>query len=823
MLSRNFLRPLLLFVLCCAGAALAAQDSLASKQLKAFRTAEPPKIDGKLDEAIWTGIQPATDFVENSPEPNTPSDFRSEVRIAYDDQAIYVGAMLYDPEPDKILRQMSTRDEFYSVNADKFAVSIDGQFSRQNAFAFGVTAAGVEVDAYLTAFSDDSAWDGAWYSAVEIVDNGWVVEMKIPYSQLRFPPKAEQTWGINFYREVRRLRENSYWSPIDPAVDGEVQQYGTLTGIQDVKPPLRLQLLPYMVASAQHQNDGLPNTADFKPRFGGGMDLKLGLNESTTLDMALVPDFTDVLSDDQQLNLGPFELFFEERRPFFTEGVEIFNRGGIFYSRRVGSQPIDYYAAFDSLRTGETIVGNPTVTPLYNATKLSGRSKNAWGFGVFNAVTGPTFATLEGPDGDRREVRTGGLANYNVVVVDKLLKNNSFYSFTNTNVLREGAYRDANVSAVELRQAGRRNRFALQGNFAFSQLFLPQENVYGFKAYLRYGKTNGKWRYAISQNIESDRYDPNDLGFLYIGNKFNHTASLSFNQFKPLGPYNNFSVFMTLDRQMLFRPNSFVAINADIGTWGTFRNFLSAGFNVNWSPTTSYNYFEARTEGYKFAFPKKIESYGWFSSDYRKKFALDGDYVINTSYGGQFQRRVIGGSLSPIVRVNDRLNFRATVDATKFFDDVGYAARLEDGTPLLGMRDRHNLLTSLTTTYTFTPRLSLSCRVRHFWAVVEYKRYYTLLDDGSLNEYPYTGSADLNYNAFNVDLFLRWRFAPGSELNFTWKNQVLRAENELLYGYFDNLGQLFEENQFNSWTLKVLYFLEPQRLFARRQLRDGGS
>jgi hypothetical protein len=814
------IRTALLSALCFSGAALTAQNALASKSLHALRVAEPPKIDGRLDEPIWITAQPATDFVENSPEPNTPSDFRTEVRIVYDDQAIYVGAMLYDPEPDKILRQMSTRDDFYSVNADKFAVSIDGQLSRQNAFAFGVTAAGVEVDAYVTAFNEDSSWDGAWFSAVQIVDNGWAVEMKIPYSQLRFPPKSEQTWGINFYREVRRVRENAYWNPIDPAVSGEVQQYGTLTGIQEVKPPLRLQLLPYLVAGAQFQNDGLPDTRDFRPRIGGGMDLKFGINESTTLDMALVPDFTDVLSDDQQLNLGPFELFFEERRPFFTEGVEIFNRGGIFYSRRVGATPEGYYAAYDSLRAGETVVNNPSVTPLYNATKVSGRSKQGWGFGVFNAITGPTFATLEGPDGDQRQVRTGGLANYNVVVVDKLLKNNSFYSFTNTNVLRAGAYQDANVSAVEMRQAGRRNQFALQGNFAFSQLFRPGETVRGFKAFLSYGKTNGAWRYAVSQNIESDRYDPNDLGFLYIANKFNHVAWVSYNQFKPLGPYNNFSASLTFERQMLFRPMQFVNAILYADTWGTFRNFLSAGFSVNWMPVTSYNYFEARTEGYKFAFPKKIESMGWFSSDYRKKFALDGDYVINTCYGGQFARRVIGGSLSPILRASDRLSFRGTVDATLFLDDVGYAARLGDGTPLLGMRDRQNLLTSLNATYTFNPRLSLSMRVRHYWAVVAYDRYFTLRDDGTLNEHPYAGSADLNYNAFNVDLFLRWRFAPGSELNFTYKNQVLQSGDQPLYDYFDNLGQLFGESQFHSWTLKVLYFLEPQRFFGRRNRTD---
>lgn len=787
------------------------------KSLQAARAATPPKIDAVLDDAIWQEVLPGAGFTEYSPQPNTPSDFKTEVRVAYDDQAIYIGAHLFDPEPNKILRQMSTRDDFDGVNADKFSVSIDGQLSRQNAFAFGVTAAGVEADAYITAFNGDDTWDGAWYSSVKIVADGWIVEMKIPYSQLRFPKKEIQTWGINFFREVRRVREESFWNPVDPAVEGEVQQYGTLEGIRNVVPPLRLQLLPYVVASAQYQNDGVDATQDFKPRFGGGMDLKYGINESTTLDIALVPDFTDVLSDDQQLNLGPFELFFEERRPFFTEGVEIFNRGGIFYSRRVGAAPEGYWSAADSLLPNERLVGNPSVTPLYNATKLSGRDKNGWGFGVFNAVTGPTHATIEDEEGDQRLVQTGSLSNYNVVVVDKLLKNNSFYSFTNTNVIRAGRFQDANVSAIQLRQSGKKNRFALDGNFSFSQNFRSESIDRGFSSFLRYGKGNGKWRYFVSQNIESDRYDPNDLGFLFNANEITHFASVSYNQFQPVGAYNNFTASLSVEQQLLYRPTNYVNTLIYWECWGTFRNFLSAGFGVNWLPTTSYDYFEARVDGYKFAFPKKIESFAWFSSDYRKPFALDGEFVLNTTYAGQFTRRVIGGTLSPIVRVSDRLNFRGSANLTFFVDDVGYAGQLDDGTPVLGQRDRRELLSSINVNYIFTPLISLSMRVRHYWGLVEYDSYHTLQDNGSLNDYPFTGNSNRNFNAFNIDLFLRWRFAPGSELNFTWKNQVLQSDNVLLYDYVENFGNLFGENQLNSWTLKVLYFLEPQRWIRPRK------
>src|SRR5690606_13161972 len=278
-----------------------------------------PKIDGLEDEALWEKCPISADFMENFPEPNTPSSMKTELRLLYSTEAIYIYAKLYDSAPDSILRQLSVRDDVRSVNADYFSVSIDGMFTQQNSFTFTVTAAGVQADN-----SDgDAVWDAAWRSAVKIFDDGWAVEIEIPYSQLRFPKKEVQTWGINFCRSIRRYREISYWAKIDPAIDGEVQQYGVLEGIERVKPPLRLSFTPYAATYLRVGEDGDPNTPFVRPSATAGTDMKYGINESFTLDVALVPDFGDVQFDDLQFNLSPFEIYYAERRPFFTEGTEL--------------------------------------------------------------------------------------------------------------------------------------------------------------------------------------------------------------------------------------------------------------------------------------------------------------------------------------------------------------------------------------------------------------------------------------------------------------------------------------------------------------------
>ena len=316
------------------------------KSVQAFYITSPITIDGVLDEPAYSQAQPAKDFVQLQPYNGKPSYQPSEVYILYDQTAIYVGGMFYDSSPDSIFNFFSERDNIGM--SDYFGIYFDPYNQGQLAYGFFITPAGVQTDlkAIKTSYDyEDDSWDAVWQSKTRVTDKGWVVELRIPYSALRFPENGGGTWGLNMFRNIRRYNSNNSWNFIDREVSGFIHQEGQLTGIQNIKPPVRLSLSPYAAAYAEFK-DG-KSSPDFT--YKGGMDLKYGISESFTLDMMLVPDFGQIQSDDNQLNLSPYELYYSERRQFFTEGTELFDRGGIFYSRRIGASPKFSSRADDAL------------------------------------------------------------------------------------------------------------------------------------------------------------------------------------------------------------------------------------------------------------------------------------------------------------------------------------------------------------------------------------------------------------------------------------------------------------------------------------------
>ena len=415
------------------------------KTLPAVKTTQAPKIDGDLSDPVWQLAPIAGQFIQNFPSVGQPATQKTEVRVLYDNRAIYIGAYLYD-DPALIRRQITARDEEQQKDLDYFSVFIDTYHDLQNGFQFLATSANVQTDARLApnvtagfGVYGDKTWDAVWDSKVSIKADGWVVEMAIPYISLRFSKANVQDWGIQFLRSVRRSNETSFWNFVDPNVNGFVNQFGLLTNIQNIKPPLRLSFSPY-VSTAYRK---VPETDGFRNEWlkSGGMDVKYGINESFTLDATLVPDFGQVISDNVVNNLTPYEVQFDEYRPFFTEGTEIFNKSGLFYSRRIGATPSGYYAV-EGLADDDPnleIIRNPGRTQLYNALKLSGRTKKKLGIGIFNAVGAPMYATVRNRStGERTRINTEVLTNYNIIVLDQALRGRSYLTFTNTNVLRQG-------------------------------------------------------------------------------------------------------------------------------------------------------------------------------------------------------------------------------------------------------------------------------------------------------------------------------------------------------------------------------------------------
>ncbi|MCU0384362.1 MAG: carbohydrate binding family 9 domain-containing protein, partial [Cyclobacteriaceae bacterium] len=500
----------------------------------AIRIEDAPRVDGDLGDSVWNKKNQKIYFTQFAPNNGAPSGFQTQVQVVYTDQAIYVGARLHDPEPHLIQKEFGLRDDF-NRNTDWFGFMVDPYQSGINAFSFFVSAAGVQGDYFLTVGDFDQSWDAVWKSAIKIDEHGWSVEMMIPYFALRFPNQQEQTWGLNFYRNVKRKQEESYWNHVDNGVDGIVNQQGILKGISDIKPPLRLSLSPYITGIVNH--NGYENKGEFS--IAGGVDLQSGINESYTLDMTLIPDFSQVQSDNIVYNISPFEVQFNENRQFFTEGTDLFNKSGLFYSRRVGqtfASPV-----YDSDK--EELVESPNAANLLNATKISGRDKNGFGLGLFNAVSKETHALVRNREsGEIRKVMVDPLTNFNVFVVDQNLKNNSNFNFTNTNVTRAGGGRDANVSGISLTLRDKTNTYQLSTFAAYNLIFAPDnagtKKEEGFKYFIDLAKISGKWQYGIFQNVESDTYNPRDLGFLLAPNEVTHRGYIRYNILKPVGKIN---------------------------------------------------------------------------------------------------------------------------------------------------------------------------------------------------------------------------------------------------------------------------------------------
>jgi hypothetical protein len=381
-----------------------------------------PEIDGVLDEAAWALAQPLVDFVQRDPEEGEPATERTRAWVLYDDGSLYVGIRAYDSEPEKIVGQLTRRDMWSA--SDWIIISIDSYYDRRTAFEFAVNPAGVERDTYrYDDTNEDDSWNAVWDVATSVDGEGWVAEFRIPFSQLRFSEAPEQIWGFNIERDIQRKNETVLWKPIPKDASGWVSEYGELAGINGIRPPRRLEVLPYVVATQGFTPavDGNPFRTGSEFQGNVGADLKYGITNNLTLNLTLNPDFGQVEADPSVVNLSAFETFFQEKRPFFLEGANIFSFGlngsgsfeQLFYSRRIGRRP---QGGADS-RGG--YVDYPDNTTIIAAGKLSGKSASGWSVGVLDAVTAEERAAVVDGEGNRFEDTVEPLTNYAVARVQK--------------------------------------------------------------------------------------------------------------------------------------------------------------------------------------------------------------------------------------------------------------------------------------------------------------------------------------------------------------------------------------------------------------------
>jgi len=787
----------------------------AQKTLAIKFTDTAPKIDAVLDDIAWQNANIATDFVMFAPESGTPApkNLKTEVKMVYDNEAVYFSAYLYNDNPDEIPMEFQTRDNF--GNADFFGVTLNPQNDGINQTLFFVMSTGSQNDGKrLPNGQEDWSWNAVWSSQVKVVDNGWIVEIKIPYSALRFSNEKVQTWGINFARQNQKTRNTYSWNYI-PLEKGSFAQYdGIVTGIKNIKPPIRLSFSPY----ASSKLTEYKGNYDFG--WNVGMDLKYGISESFTLDATLIPDFGQVSYDNEELNLGPFEQKFSEKRQFFTEGLDLFSKGGFFYTRRVGNRPIGRNNL--EINANEKILENPTKVDMINALKVSGRTKKGLAIGVFNAITKKTEAEILNLDNNQiRKTTTEPLANYNVFIIDQQFNQNSSVSLINTSVLRRGDFRDANVTGLLFNLKTKNSKYGARGGVAMSNIFENKEVVSGYEAVFKIGKINGKHQFDTGFSFRDKKYNKNDLGYQRKNNFLNLESSYSYRIFKPKGIFNNYGFYLWANTSFLHklnqntpsykeRSNRYTGSIIGISSWARTKKHLSFGGNLNLEIGKQYDYYTPNAANRFYKENPSASIRGWLSTDYRKSLALNSNISFKSKINDA--QNYISISIAPMYRINNHIKLRYKTRVSKSNNKKGYIKAINDDI-IFGNRDVLTLENSFSTKYNFNTKSSLGLNFRHYWSAVDYdNHFYRLQYDGLLTDNSYTENEDLNVNIWNFDLSYSWEFAPGSQLSILYRNAINSHGDNPKIAFIKNLENMFDEALSNQLSFKLIYYLDYNQL-----------
>lgn len=766
------------------------------RSITARRTTTAPQIDGFLNEPIWQLAPVARDFLQRDPFEGQPAVAPTEIRVLYDNEALYFGCMMFDNEPDKIVARLTRRDN--EIESDVVSIRIDSYHDHKTAYEFTILASGVKIDIlqFKDAEEEDNSWDAVWEVKTQILrgDNGtnvrgWSAEVKIPFNVLRYTPAPDgkNLWGINFLRRQSRTNERTYWALLRKNQNGSISHYGHLVLTGSLPKPRRFELLPYAVGKTTFSNKALvpPGTSTSMYDGNAGFDLKYGLNSNLTLDLTVNPDFGQVEADPAVLNLTTFETFYPEKRPFFIEGTEILrfttfgnNAGpGLFYSRRVG----------------RAVAGSREPATILGAGKITGKTAGGLSIGILQAVTDKKL--------------TEPLASYSLVRLKQDLLQNSTVGMIATSVARENHF-PAFTGGVDWNLRFRESTYGIDGFWASSQTTQDvRRRIYGSAGRLRFGKDGGKhWLYSASTDFTSRHYNINDIGFFRRPNDHGVSYDLRYKEDQPG------KIFRTWN------------IRAD----GHQRwNFDGAKINNEYGLRMSWawlNYWEMSLRA-RSAFPANDDRESRGLGLYRKPRNFSAGIELGTDgrkpiiaelgqgylYDAKGQRRwstFLGTEVRPATwaEINFSLDYGRTRNQEAWADTLTVSPH---PLSIFGFRDTNTYDLTLRSNLTFTRDLTLQLYGQAFVAKGHYDRFTRLVTPTTLEPYNYSGSPDFNDQAFNLNVVWRWEYRPGSLLYLVW-TQARAGEGE---NYFTRTRHDFRATfslpAENVVLLKVSYWLQP--------------
>ncbi len=859
-----------------AGAALPVARVLEASPIDS----QGPQIDGRLDEAIWSGASIATDFVQLRPEEGDPASERTVARVLSGPDAIYVGIRAFDSNAERIEGQLTRRDQ--GSFSDWVHVAIDSYNDRRTAFQFGVNPMGVKRDSYR--FDDtreDRDWDAVWDVGVTVDDEGWTAEFRIPYSQLRFSA-SEENWGIQFIRWIARKNEATYWAPLSGEVEGMVSRFGRLRGIERLEKSRRLEIVPYTVGRVDRtrsrstaEDVAFPSLDD--PDSEIGLDLKFGVTSNLTVDVTLNPDFGQVEADPSEVNLSEFETRFEERRPFFIEGSNIFQFGigggdRLFYSRRIGRAPqggVDSLGGYSS---------RPANTTILSAEKLSGKTESGWTLGLLHAMTDEEEASIVSGTGEALRQVVEPAANYAVARLQKDFRDGrSAVGTVLTAASRSSEaefldlHSDAFSGGLDFRHRFGSDNYAVSGYFLGSRVsgtaaaiertqlassryyqrpdadhvtFDPtRTSLSGYSAELELEKIGGGfWRYGTGLRSRSPGFEANDIGFMRRADRQRVWTFVEYDHYLPTRRFRNWRLRGEASYDQTHGGER-TGLDTEVNARAQFTNFWNswAGLSFDkgsWSVS-------ALRGGPALRESDRVNGWVGFSTDGRKKLGFN----MNTFAGRQTDTENWWYGFSPNVSFRPAGRIQASLGGflrrnSNEYQWVTRVTKAEDHYIVSGLEQETVGLTARMD-LAFTPNLSLQVYAQPFFAAGDYDDLKSVADPGArdaatrfarlatqLDAGAFVTDVDgdgvdelisdpsFNFKQFRSNTVLRWEYRPGSALFVVWSQgrENFGSVGELALG--DDFEELFRSAADDVFLVKLSYWLNPGRRGSARGPRS---
>lgn len=830
--------------LLAASPALAQQPPAAVSRKRATATRVPNgsiRVDGRLDDEAWNDATPIADFTQKEPvEGGEPTD-AMDVRIVYDDDVLYVGARMFSRD-GRIQAPLGRRDS--TDQAEHILVSFDTFLDRRTAVVFGVTAAGVRIDRYHSSDDEgsyDSGFDPVWRARTNVSGDQWTAELWIPFSQLRFNPGADLAWGLNIYRFRPTLDEADYWVTIPRTVRAWSSRFGDLQGISGIVAPRRIEALPYVAGgSTINGNRDLGNPFDDGKNLDGrfGADLKMGLGPNLTLETTLNPDFGQVEADPAEVNLTAFETRFPEKRPFFTEGAQLFNIGhpNFYYSRRIGRPPL-------GSASGD-YVDYPPSTTILAAGKLTGRLPSKTSIGLIAAATDDEFASVVA--GGSRDIQRVAVAPHAYHAVGRVLQEfgplastagfivnyvhrdldqgtplDNLYSrnaigYAGNTVIRldggryefkasgGGSFLNGSQKTVERWQRSS-SHYAQRPDRAYSPLDPTKTSLAGWSAQVNFDKVSGRhWLWGANSKLDSDNFEVNDFAQLNGADGRTLNGNIRWRETQPGRVFRSYYTQLDLSTDATLRGT--LQTGSVRGTFNmTWLNYWTTNFNVRRDlETTSVSLTRGgplmgRAPGY-------TANLG-VSNRASSRTRVSGSLHFETNDDGlDVKRATMGFSMRPGPR------WQLTV--SPFYDRVTepqqYITTMSGGRPetyntryIFAFIDRSTMSMEYRLGLTLKPDVNLDVYAEPFAASGHYYDYGELLAPASRERLKYgtngttlainpDGSQvvgadgttftlrnrDFNTLSFRSNVVLRWEWRTGSTLYLVWQQD--RSGTEIL-------------------------------------------